>query len=150
MASANSAETTGSWASSEGRRRTMQGSRSRDTQPELAVRRILHARGLRYRVSVAPIPGLRRTADLTFSREKVAVFLDGCFWHACPEHGRKAFSYNSNYWTTKLRANVDRDADTTARFEAAGWVVLRFWEHESPVDVADAIEERVRSRKDRS
>lgn len=74
-----------SWASTPGRRRNMQAIRSRDTKPELAVRRLVHAAGLRYRVGVRPEPSLRRTADLVFTKRRVAVFIDGCFWHGCPE-----------------------------------------------------------------
>lgn len=127
-----------SWASSPASRKVMQGNRSRDTSPELAVRRLLHAAGLRYRVDYRPEPSLRRTADIVFTKRRVAVFLDGCFWHACPEHGTAARS-NASYWSEKLRRNVARDADTTARLEAAGWTVLRFWEHEEPIHVAQKV-----------
>lgn len=117
----------------------MQAIRSRDTAPELAVRRRLHRGGLRYRVAVEPIPGLRRKADVVFTRKRVAVFVDGCFWHGCPEHGRKAFTYNAGYWPTKIATNVARDRDTDERLRAAGWTVLRFWEHEDPDRVAEAV-----------
>lgn len=127
-----------SWASSEGARRTMRANRRRDTAPELAVRRILHADGLRYRVDYAPLGG-RRRADIVFTRRKVAVFIDGCFWHSCPLHG-VAPVRNSEYWGPKLKANVERDRDTSARLSSAGWTVLRFWEHEEPLEVAHAIE----------
>lgn len=121
----------------------MQANRSRDTQPELAVRRLLHARGLRYRVAVAPLPGLRRRADIVFTKQRIAVFIDGCFWHGCELHGRRSFQHNVDYWPTKIATNVARDLDTTARLETAGWHVLRFWEHESPLEVARAIEDAV-------
>jgi len=75
----------------------MQANRSRDTLPELAVRRRLHSEGLRYRVSVAPVPSLRRKADIVFTKVRVAVFIDGCFWHGCPEHGRATFNHNVDY-----------------------------------------------------
>src|SRR4051812_11803342 len=91
-----------SWASSPGRRRNMQANRSRDTRPELAVRRLLHSQGLRYRVAIAPEPGLRRKADIVFTRTRVAVFIDGCFWHGCPEHGRSVFQHNIDYWPDKI------------------------------------------------
>lgn len=116
----------------------MQSNRGRDTKPELAVRKILHASGLRYRVNKPPIVGLRRTADIVFTRRKVAVFIDGCFWHGCPEHYQRPAS-NLNYWDAKKARNSERDAETTRLLEAAGWTVLRFWEHETPAQVAETI-----------
>lgn len=121
----------------------MQGNRSRDTSPELAVRRLLHAAGLRYRVDQRPEPSLRRTADIVFTKQRVAVFIDGCFWHACPEHGTRARA-NAGYWSEKLEQNARRDADTTVRLEEAGWTVLRFWEHEDPTHVANRVVMTVR------
>lgn len=118
----------------------MQANRSRDTQPELAIRRLLHARGRRYRVDVRPDPTLRRRADIVFTRLRVAVFIDGCFWHGCPEHSRQSFGHNVDYWPGKIAGNVARDINTTARLEDAGWTVLRFWEHEPAAAVADAVE----------
>lgn len=118
----------------------MQANRSRDTKPELAVRRRLHRQGLRYRVAIAPDPGLRRKADIVFTRARVAVFIDGCFWHGCPEHGRRAFQHNADYWQCKIATNTARDEDTNARLRAAGWTVLRYWEHESAEAVAQKIE----------
>ena len=103
--------------------------RRRDNEAELAVRRLLHAAGYSYRVAY-PVPGMpRRTIDIAFTRAKVAVFIDGCFWHGCPEHGTKPTS-NAEWWATKLAANVARDLDTTQWLESQGWTVLRFWEHE--------------------
>ncbi|WP_091488753.1 very short patch repair endonuclease [Microbacterium pygmaeum] len=134
-----------SWASSETARRTMLANRSKNTQPELAVRKILHAGGLRYRVNMRPIPLLRRTADVVFTRARVAVFIDGCFWHSCPEHSSRPKS-NSDYWGPKLRGNVERDRQTDRALESAGWLVLRFWEHESEVEVAEAIALAVRAQ----
>ena len=93
----------------------MQANRSRDTKPELAVRRLLHARGFRYRVAVAPVAGLRRRADIVFAKQRIAVFIDGCFWHGCTEHGRKSFQHNVDYWPAKIATNMARDLDTTAR-----------------------------------
>ncbi|MET9218797.1 MULTISPECIES: very short patch repair endonuclease [unclassified Streptomyces] len=121
----------GSWASSESRRRNMQAIRSRDTGPEWLIRRLVHARGLRYRVSARPLPDLRRTADLVFRPAKVAVFIDGCYWHGCPEHYVSPKT-NSGYWSEKVARNMARDRDTNERLAEAGWTALRFWEHESP------------------
>jgi DNA mismatch endonuclease, patch repair protein len=132
-----------SWASTPGRRRNMQAIRSRDTAPELAVRRLLHARGLRYRIDVQPDDSLRRRADIVFTRQRIAVFIDGCFWHGCPQHGRTAFQHNTDYWPDKIRTNRARDADTNDRLAAVGWRVLRFWEHDDPLAVADRIAEVV-------
>jgi DNA mismatch endonuclease (patch repair protein) len=120
----------------------MQGNRSRNTKPELAVRRIVHARGLRYWVNKRPVPHLRRTADLVFPRLKIAVFIDGCFWHGCPEHHTAPVA-NGAYWAAKVESNKSRDLDTTAQLAAAGWSVLRFWSHEDPMDVAEEIQQVV-------
>lgn len=119
--------------------------RGRDTIPELAIRRRLHAAGLRYRVNFAPLGG-RFRADIVFPRCRIAVFIDGCFWHGCPEHATLP-KQNSDYWLPKLRRNIERDRETTSRLEATGWTVLRFWEHEDPNIVADAIATAVRQAR---
>ena len=134
-----------SWATSDATRRSMQGNRGRDTGPELAVRSAVHSRGLRYRVNTRPLPELRRTADLVFSRPRVAVFVDGCWWHGCEEH-YSAPRANSDYWNRKVESNRRRDADTNSRLQEAGWIVLRFWEHDDPEQVATQVEEVVRPR----
>ncbi|MGY3567412.1 very short patch repair endonuclease [Sinomonas sp. RB5] len=132
-----------SWATTPAIRRTMLGNRSRDTAPELKVRRAVHAMGLRYRVAYRPVPALRRTADLVFTRARVAVFIDGCYWHGCPQHYIEPAS-NVDYWRPKIARNRERDAETTAALSAAGWQVLRFWSHEDPARVAAEIAEAVR------
>ena len=124
----------------------MQSNKSRDTKPELALRSAVHALGLRYRVSAKPLRELRRTADLVFPRAKVAVFLDGCFWHGCPEHHTVA-SANATFWAEKVEANRARDRDTDGRLAAAGWVSVRIWEHEDPVAAARQVEGVVRARR---
>lgn len=116
----------------------MRSNRSRDTAPELAVRKLLHAAGLRYRVAARPIPAVRRTADILFTRAKLAVFIDGCFWHGCPAHYVLPKSH-VEYWRTKIAGNVARDLDTTRRLVDEGWIVVRFWTHEPPSEVADSI-----------
>ncbi len=125
----------------------MQRQPTRDTAPELALRRLLHARGLRYRVDAAPLPGLRRRADIVFGPAKVVVFIDGCFWHGCPEHGQRTPHANPGYWTGKVARNRARDADTDARLDAAGWVSLRYWEHGDPSAAAAGIEVEVAGRR---
>lgn len=108
---------------------------SKDTAVELAVRRLLHAAGLRYRVEY-PVPGMaRRRIDVAFTRAKVAVLIDGCFWHGCPQHATQPKA-NAEWWRTKLDRNMARDQETTEHLTAQGWTVLRFWEHEAPEDVA--------------
>ncbi|WP_181783491.1 very short patch repair endonuclease [Pseudonocardia pini] len=113
----------------------MRSNRGRDTRPELALRRAVHALGLRYRVGARPLKGVRRTADLLFTRAKVAVFLDGCFWHGCPEHHTVAAT-NAEFWARKVSDNRRRDRDTDQRLAEAGWRSVRVWEHEDPAEAA--------------
>ncbi|MGW7447621.1 very short patch repair endonuclease [Kitasatospora sp. NPDC054795] len=136
----------GSWASSAARRRNMQAIRSRDTSPELALRSLVHAEGLRYRVAAKPLPGMRRTADLLFRPTRVAVFVDGCFWHGCPEHFVPPKT-NPSYWESKISGNVTRDRDTDERLADEGWLVLRFWAHQSPEECADTVVAAVVARR---
>ena len=118
--------------------RRMSRQRTRDTETELILRRDLHRRGLRYRVD-APLPGMaRRRADLIFTRAKVAVMVDGCFWHGCPEHGTKPAT-NREWWAAKLARNIERDRETDAHLRSLGWTVLRVWEHEDMRDAANTI-----------
>ena len=102
--------------------------------------------GLRYRVHVRPLPDLRREADISFQTAQVAVFVDGCFWHSCPEHGSSPASHGT-WWAAKLAANVRRDRDTDERLRAAGWLPVRIWEHEPPADAADRVAAAVASRR---
>lgn len=126
-------------ASTPGVRRRMQATRRMNTAPELALRKVLHARGRRYRVEVT-LPLLpRRSMDIVFPKAKLVVLVHGCFWHACPQHGTTAKA-NSRYWSSKLAANQERDQDTERRLEQAGWSVLTVWEHEAPEAAADRIE----------
>lgn len=117
----------------------MQGNRRRDTSPELALRRLLHAAGLRYRVDARPLKDLNRRADLVFYGRRVAVFVDGCYWHGCPEHGTVAQT-NAAYWASKIGRNRERDADTNRRLREAGWTVVRVWEHEDPAIAAERVQ----------
>ncbi|MFD6548748.1 very short patch repair endonuclease [Streptomyces sp. NPDC058398] len=118
----------------------------RDTPQELAVRHILHRSGLRYRVHL-PVPGMpRRSIDIAFTKHKVAIFLDGCFWHSCPSHATSPKA-NADWWRAKLDRNVTRDRETTEHLSDSGWVVLRFWEHQAPTAVAERIRDVVMTRK---
>jgi len=127
----------------------MRSQRTASTSPEVALRRVLFIRGLRYRVDfLLPLLGVRRRADVAFTRAKVAVFVDGCFWHACPEHGTKPKA-NAWYWVPKLARNVLRDNDTDRRLAEAGWAVVRVWEHEDPEEAAARVEAAVRERRER-
>lgn len=123
----------------------MQGNRSRDTRPELAIRSAVHSRGLRYRVAMRPVPSVRRTADLVFTRARVAVFLDGCFWHGCPDHFQLPAT-NHDYWGPKIAANAARDVETDRILTSEGWMILRFWEHTLAAEAAAQIEAAVVER----
>lgn len=124
----------------------MQRQRQRDTAPEVALRRALHRQGLRFRVDRRPLPGMRRRADVVFGPVRVAVFVDGCFWHGCPVHGTSP-KRNADWWESKLAANRARDSDTDTRLREAGWLVLRMWEHEDALEVAARVGEVVRDRR---
>jgi DNA mismatch endonuclease (patch repair protein) len=126
----------------------MQVTRRRDTAAEIAVRQLLHARGLRYRVDRVVLPGMRRRVDIVFVTARVAVFVDGCFWHSCPRH-RTSPKANAAWWAAKLTQNRRRDAHTNRRLRSAGWHVERVWEHESPAAAAARIARIVRARSRR-
>lgn len=124
----------------------MRRARRRDTAPELALRSALHRRGLRFRVDRAVLSGSRRRADVVFPSLQVAVFVDGCFWHGCPEHGTMPKA-NRSFWKEKLAANEVRDRDTDEQLEQAGWMVLRFWEHTDPEAAAETVAAEVEWRR---
>lgn len=136
-----------SWASTAGVANVMRANRRRDTKPELALRRLLHSRGYRYRVDYQPLPTLRRRADIVFPRTRLAIFVDGCYWHSCPRHGTRPRTH-AEYWIPKLARNVSRDRETDALLADAGWLVVRVWEHETPENMAATVEfeiERLKS-----
>lgn len=118
-----------------------------DTMPELALRRALFALGLRYRVQLHVPGNRRRRIDIAFTRAKVAVFVDGCYWHGCPEHGTRPAT-NREWWDWKIQRNRDRDADTNSLLAEHGWDVVRVWEHENPAKAAERIARSVRSTLD--
>lgn len=124
----------------------MQGNRRRDTQPEMGVRRLLHRAGYRYRVDVRPLPELNRRADIVFRPHKVAVFMDGCYWHGCPDHGTRPRT-NASYWGSKIEGNMARDRDTDERLTEAGWTVLRYWEHQDAHEVAAQVMEALKEAR---
>jgi DNA mismatch endonuclease (patch repair protein) len=120
----------------------MRAQRERDTGIEREIRSRLHARGLRFRVHRRLLAGSRREVDVVFPGAKVAVFVDGCFWHGCPDHGTWPRN-NAAFWRDKIEGNVRRDRDTDARLAAEGWTVVRVWEHEPPADAAQRIADAV-------
>lgn len=122
----------------------MQSTARRDTPCELALRSAVHRLGLRYRVDWT-LPGTRRRADMAFASARVAVFVDGCFWHGCPRHATFPKA-NADWWRAKLAANVARDRDTDARLRKLGWKVLRFWEHHDMAKAAQRVQAVVSKR----
>lgn len=127
-------------------RRRMRRQRSQNTKPELTLRSELHRRGLRYRLQLRIVEGTFRRVDIVFTKAKLAIFVDGCFWHSCPEHGTEP-SNNRAWWREKLRANALRDEDTNRRLQATGWRVLRVWEHEDMGEIAERVERLVKGEQ---
>jgi len=118
----------------------------RDTQPEISLRRALHQQGFRYRIHRRVLPEVRRSADIVFVGARVAVFVDGCFWHGCPDHKGMPRN-NSSWWADKIARNRERDADTDARLRTAGWEPIRVWEHEDSDAAARRIADALRRRR---
>lgn len=132
-------------ASSQSVSARMSSQATKNTQIEILIRRALFALGLRYRIHQSLLKGSRREVDIVFPKARVAIFVDGCYWHCCPEHGSIPRA-NRQWWEEKLNSNKQRDRDTNERLEQDGWRVIRVWEHEDPVDAARAIAEVVTSR----
>src|SRR6266851_3090654 len=132
-------------AFSPGIRRSMQANLPRDTRPEIALRSALHREGLRFRKHYRPIKGLRCEVDIAFPRAGLAVYLDGCFWHSCPIHGSLPMT-NRDWWKWKLDTTKVRDKRNNAALRAAGWWVLRAWEHESVEQIAERVRTALRRR----
>jgi DNA mismatch endonuclease (patch repair protein) len=135
-----------SWASSDAVRRSMRANRPRDTGPELAVRAALHRQGLRFRKHHRPLAGVRYEADVAFPRERLAIFIDGCFWHGCPIHGSMPSSH-AEFWESKLGRNRERDEACDRAFHSAGWTVVRVWEHEPVTDVVALVIAKVEATR---
>lgn len=132
--------------SKETRSRTMRAVRGRDTSPELALRRALWAAGERgYRLHPADLPG---RPDFIWRRLRLAVFVDGCYWHGCPTHCRRPSS-NVAYWHAKIARNVERDHRADAALAETGWRVLRLWEHELKRELPAAVQRIRDARRDR-
>jgi DNA mismatch endonuclease (patch repair protein) len=132
----------------------MAGIRRSDTQPERALRSALHRMGYRFRKDFPiRLQGKLIRPDVAFTRRRIAVFVDGCFWHCCPEHGRVP-AVNGDYWSPKLAANIKRDRQQDVLLRSAGWTVVRFWEHEDIYAVTqtilDLLEQHCDSRECRS
>lgn len=124
----------------------MKRQKRRDTKPEMEVRRALWRTGLRYRLDRPPLPGMRNRADIVFGPARVAVYVDGCFWHRCPEHATIPKN-NREWWLRKLEANVRRDRDVDLKLARAGWLVVRIWEHEDPEEAAAKVICQVEARR---
>ncbi len=133
-------------ASSPAARRVMQGNRARDTRPELALRRELHRRGMRYRVHQPVVDGLRFRPDVVFRGPRVAVEVMGCLWHRCRICAITTPRSNSDYWQAKLERNVQRDQRNERALHEAGWALVVVWEHEDPVVATDRVQQIVRAR----
>ena len=128
-----------SWASSAGVRRSMLSNRRVDTKPERQLRSHLHQKGLRFRKDfLIYADGISVRADVVFPARKVAVFVDGCFWHQCPQHASMP-KRNNTFWAPKLRRNVERDREVNGALAQEGWIVIRCWEHEDPSDVLPRV-----------
>lgn len=135
-------------ASSESVRARMRRQRSKDTAPETQVRRALHSRGVRFRTDVKVEPDLRTRADIAWRGLKLAIFIDGCFWHGCPEHATRPAA-NAAWWAQKLEMNKARDRRTNGILTERGWTVRRYWEHEPPEAVAEDIVRLLDSLRER-
>ena len=120
----------------------MQSNRPRNTLPEITLRSALHRSGLRFRKHVRPLAALRCEVDIAFPKQKLAVFVDGCWWHSCPQHGMIPKT-NVDFWTQKLQRTQERDLRNTLVLEASGWSVLRVWEHLGPEDAVKKIISRL-------
>ncbi|PWW65646.1 T/G mismatch-specific endonuclease [Actinokineospora spheciospongiae] len=136
----------GSLETTDAVRGRMSRQRSRDTGTEIALRKELHALGLRYRVHRRPVRAVRREADVVFGPVKVAVFVDGCFWHGCPEHLTWPKN-NADFWRSKIETNRSRDRDTDRKLADDGWAVVRVWEHEDPLSAARRVRDLVAERR---
>jgi len=124
----------------------MKAAHREDTRPETQLRSHLHRLGLRFRIHQKLLDGVRRKADVVFASARIAVLVDGCFWHGCPQHATWP-KENADFWRDKIETNRRRDADTDRRLAEAGWLVIRVWEHEEPAAAAARIAEAVRTRR---
>lgn len=123
--------------------------RRRDTAPERQIRSLLHARGMRFRVDypIRTLDARPIRPDIVFPRQRIAIFVDGCYWHGCPDHGTRTGSANASYWGPKIARNQERDAEHTAMLVSAGWSVLRYWEHDSAETIALQVANLVAAKR---
>lgn len=124
----------------------MRAVRRRNTTPELAIRSQLHQHGFRFNVDKSPIKGSRRRADIVFPKLRVAIYVDGCFWHSCPIHGSQPKT-NAEFWRDKLARNHARDQETDQELIRSDWIPIRVWEHEDPIAAVKRIEETIGERR---
>jgi DNA mismatch endonuclease (patch repair protein) len=125
----------------------MLGNRAVGTRPETELRSVLHRRGFRFRKNALVLPTIRCRPDVVFPTERIAVFIDGCYWHGCSEHGSIP-KRNAVYWRAKIERNQARDERNDAALSSAGWVVIRAWEHEPVQLIADRVAEAIGARRD--
>lgn len=138
-----------SWATSAATRTSMRGNRRTDTKPEKALRSALHGAGYRFRKDYRlDLGNVKPRPDIVFTRARVAVFVDGCYWHSCPEHGTSP-SRNADYWAPKLARNVERDREHDLALQEAGWTVVRVWEHEPIPEAVRTVEAALREWRPR-
>lgn len=120
-------------ASSAAVRRVMQQNVGRETHPEKKLRSLLFRSGLRFRKDCSPVPDGRVTVDIVFPKQRICIFVDGCFWHGCPLHFEVPKTHSS-WWQEKIADNRQRDVRQTRLLTALGWTVIRMWEHEVKED----------------
>lgn len=124
----------------------MEAAKPKNTLPEIKLQTALAELGINFETDVKPIEDLHRRADVLIREGKIAIFVDGCFWHGCPIHGTQAKA-NAEFWADKIKRNQERDLDTNEHLEAAGWTVIRIWEHEDPNDAAKQIADIIKEKK---
>ncbi len=134
--------------SSDAALKRMKAAKPRDTVPEKALRSALFKKGVRYKIDARPVKELNRRADIVFRSAKVAIFVDGCFWHGCPIHGTQAKA-NAEFWKNKIKQNQIRDEDTNKQLKKAGWRVIRVWEHKNPEKASQKIYNIIMKRREK-
>ena len=134
--------------SSDAARKRMEAAKPKGTLPEIKLQSALEQVGVLFEVDVKPIDNLQRRADILIRDERIAIFVDGCFWHGCPIHGTQAKA-NAKFWADKINRNKERDLDTNRRLAEDGWTVLRIWEHEDPKQISNQVVELISIRRNK-